>query len=394
MEGCRNTSSSHHSELPPPTKRPRDKSNLICKPWFCVGCEYMYGYSQDYEVLNGEVEIKCCSVPEGQVGKRQERERVANLFVQLQRFVEEEGLNLDLHPFRSNADGFCQFKGGGDIEMFVTSRTAEAVFTGSWHRRARIQGNGRAPHRTITPLVTDEVEQRLEFGFMTSGCGCVKDKGKPCLQQFSPDYMTSVRASCAERTQGELDMVIASVNISTTVLTAERHTEGECQKSYTAFTLTKASQYAPRCSGFCHWEQTTGEPCKKLEGKWPQSTSPWQCQEKTKQCPFLHVHWVCCMGSIRSCWTACSTPSGEDPGYSRSDLQLLPSSTLKQAASSSDHERQCASSLLTVTLVHEHPGRGMQPGATAVYSPLRRRNCVWYDKTSGSIDTGETNWQR
>ena len=59
---------------------------------------------------------------------------------------------------------------------------------------------------------------------------------------------------------------------------------------------------------------------------------------------------------------------GRVPGYSRSDLQLLPSSTLKRAASSSDHERQCASSLLTVTLVHEYPGRGMQPGHGSIVS--------------------------
>ena len=94
---------------------------------------------------------------------------------------------------------------------------------------------------TVTPLFTDVIEERLVSEFMTSGCGCAKAKGQPCLRQFSPEYVKSVRESCAELTRGELDMVIlgqlmASVNTSTTVSTTARHEASEREKSYTIFT--------------------------------------------------------------------------------------------------------------------------------------------------------------
>ena len=81
---------------------------------------------------------------------------------------------------------------------------------------------------SITPLPTDKMEEQLLSQFMSSGCGCSKADGKQCYQQFSAEYIKSVRASCAELTRCELDMVIlgqliACLDTGTTVSTASRH---------------------------------------------------------------------------------------------------------------------------------------------------------------------------
>ena len=94
----------------------------------------------------------------------------------------------------------------------------------------------------------DDMEDKLVSEFIRSGCGCTKDKGKPCSQLFSPEYVKSVRASCAELTREELDMVIvgqlvACMNTSATVSTAAWHKESE--------RYTTESHPPPGCSDSC-----------------------------------------------------------------------------------------------------------------------------------------------
>ena len=89
---------------------------------------------------------------------------------------------------------------------------------------------------TITSLPTDIAEKERVSGIMTSGCGC----NKRCSQQFSLEYVTSVRASCTELSHSELDMAIlgqlmANMNSSSTVSTSARHKESERHKLYTSF---------------------------------------------------------------------------------------------------------------------------------------------------------------
>ena len=61
-----------------------------------------------------------------------------------------------------------------------------------------VQGIQTATEVSIIDLPTDETEEKLLSQFMASGCGCTKVKGTPCFQQFSPEYVRSVRASCVE----------------------------------------------------------------------------------------------------------------------------------------------------------------------------------------------------
>ena len=81
---------------------------------------------------------------------------------------------------------------------------------------------------------------------MTSGCGCTKARGMQCCEQFSPEYVTSARETCAEHTRSELDMAIlgqlaAATNTSCTLpsgmLSTGRthHAETEHERWYSSY---------------------------------------------------------------------------------------------------------------------------------------------------------------
>ena len=67
-------------------------------------------------------------------------------------------------------------------------------------------------------------EKELISTFTSTGCGCTKR----CSCQFAVEHVTSVRASCAE-------VLMASLNTSSTVSIVGRHKEDECKKAYTSF---------------------------------------------------------------------------------------------------------------------------------------------------------------
>ena len=97
-----------------------------------------------------------------------------------------------------------------------------------------------------TGLPTDELEHELVAQFMTSGCGCTKARGTQCCNQFTREYVTSARETCAELTHSELDMAIlrqltagtnTSSSLSTGMLSTGRahHTETERKRVYTDY---------------------------------------------------------------------------------------------------------------------------------------------------------------
>ena len=56
---------------------------------------------------------------------------------------------------------------------------------------------------------SDVQEDKIISDFMLAGCGCKKGYGgKPCLSEFSVQYIVSVRQSCAELTRNEFDLVV------------------------------------------------------------------------------------------------------------------------------------------------------------------------------------------
>jgi hypothetical protein len=183
----------------------------------------------------------------------------------------------------------------------------------------------------------DDMEDKLVSEFMRSGCGCTKDKGKPCSQLFSPEYVKSVRASCVELTRGELDMVIlgqlvACMNTSATVSTAARHKESEREKSYTSFT----HQGKPSCARMFRFLHGIGEKRLKnlTQSLKRNGISPrvhGNSKRKPKHAlPFSSIEYVVRFLFNYAEQHALLLP-GRVPGYSRSDIQLLPSSASKRA---------------------------------------------------------------
>ena len=81
---------------------------------------------------------------------------------------------------------------------------------------------------------------------MTSGCGCTKARGTQCCNQFTREYVTSARETCAELTHSELDVAIlgqltagtnTSSSLSTGMLSTGRahHKETERKRVYTGY---------------------------------------------------------------------------------------------------------------------------------------------------------------
>ena len=60
----------------------------------------------------------------------------------------------------------------------------------------------------ITFLPTDERKEQLVREFVSSGCGCSKIKVKPCIEPFPLDHVKAVRSSGADLTHKQLDILL------------------------------------------------------------------------------------------------------------------------------------------------------------------------------------------
>lgn len=193
---------------------------------------------------------------------------------------------------------------------------------------------------TITSLPTDQAEKDLVSAFMASGCGCIKQ----CSKQFSVEYMTSVRESCAKLTNTELDMAIlgqlmASTNTSTSVSTVARHQEAERQRAYTYF-LHQGKIVCASTFRFLH-----GIGIKRfknlLKNLKENGLSP-RVHGNTNRKPKHALSYASTEYVIRFLLTYAEQHAlllpGRIPGYSRSDIQLLPSSVSKRSVWRVYHE--------------------------------------------------------
>ena len=89
---------------------------------------------------------------------------------------------------------------------------------------------------TLTSQPTDTAEVTVST-FMSTGCGCHRVKGAPCYQQFLLSYMEEFRASYAELTTVELDMVMmgqlaAGMDTSHVVSTIVHHNNDDGDTSF------------------------------------------------------------------------------------------------------------------------------------------------------------------
>ena len=46
---------------------------------------------------------------------------------------------------------------------------------------------------------------------MEKGCGCKRNKGKPCSSLFSRDHYDGMRMQCSELSRDELDLVLGQI---------------------------------------------------------------------------------------------------------------------------------------------------------------------------------------
>ena len=178
---------------------------------------------------------------------------------------------------------------------------------------------------TITSLSTDMEESAT---FMSQGCGC----NKKCNSQFTTEYVTSARATCPELSHSELDMAIlgqlsAFVNTSAEVSTASRHKESEPKKSYTSF----LHHGKPVCSRMFQFLHGIGiKRLKNLTKAVKENGLTPRMHGNTKRKPKHALSYTTTEFVVRFLFNYAEQNAlvlpGRVPGYSRTDIQLLPSS--------------------------------------------------------------------
>ena len=201
----------------------------------------------------------------------------------------------------------------------------------------------RAGDIITTGLPTDALEHDCVTQFITSGCGCTKARGTECCQQFSREYITSVRQSCAELTRAELDMAIlgqiaAGTNTSPMLSTGAQstgrahHREAERERRYTGF----FHQGKPVCRTMFLFLHGIGK--KRLENLAASfrdhGLSP-RTHGNAKKLPHNALSFSSTQFFVKFVFNYAEQHAlllpGRVPGYSRSDIQLLPSSVSKRA---------------------------------------------------------------
>ena len=100
------------------------------------------------------------------------------------------------------------------------------------------------------PTRSDEQETDTARHFMANGCGCRRLNGRPCSQQFTTEYVSEVRSSFLELSRSDLDMVLlgqimASMNLSDTVVTESRHRDTIRQRPRTLHSHQGKAQCVP-----------------------------------------------------------------------------------------------------------------------------------------------------
>ena len=195
----------------------------------------------------------------------------------------------------------------------------------------------------------------------TFTCGCKKGlESQPCSSMFSADHLVSVRGSCFELTRSELDMVVmgqmmAGMNNDTSTNSASRHLSRKRQKTASIF-HHHGKQICEKMFRFLH---TIGETRYRNLKKSLQSHGlATRAHGNLKRSPVHALSLSSTEFVVRfllnySEQNALLLP-GRVPGYSRSDLKLLPSSVSKRGiwkvyeeAARSDEMRAVAYSTFT-----------------------------------------------
>ena len=182
-----------------------------------------------------------------------------------------------------------------------------------------------------------EAEESLCIqSFLTTTCGCSVHDGRPCSANFSIDHYLDVRGQCKELTRGELDMALLGhltfTSSHTCRTTTYRHpSSAPRQHSYTTF-MHGGVKVCRKTFVFLH--SISEKKLKNLKSSLLENGLSPRLHGNTKCLPhnttsFADTQQVANFIKTYAEAHAILLP-GRIPGYKRSDLQLLPSSTTKR----------------------------------------------------------------
>ena len=169
-----------------------------------------------------------------------------------------------------------------------------------------------------------ETDPRIQ-GFLSSGCGCRLNDGRPCSNLFDTEKLETCRLEANELSRGELDLVIMGK------LAALSRSDRDLRK-HTGF-LHGGKRVCKKTFLFLH---DIGEKrLKNVMKHYQQNGLTVRIHGNTKRSPhnalsFFTVKNVVTFVLHYSEQHSLVMP-GRIPGYSRCDMQLLPSSTSKKS---------------------------------------------------------------
>ena len=173
----------------------------------------------------------------------------------------------------------------------------------------------------ISVNLSDKKAQKSLDEFVLSGCGCKKGPNNThCSSQFSKDYISSVRDSCFELTHQELDMLLIGQIVActgTNKISCFRHQDKPiCKNMFFFFHSISQKRLAN-----IKQSMTRNGLVSRNHGNskhTPHNALPFEVVQNVVK--FIHTFAE---------ENALVLP-GRVPGYSRSDIQLLPSSLSKR----------------------------------------------------------------
>ena len=179
-------------------------------------------------------------------------------------------------------------------------------------------------------------EEKIVSDFVESGCGCQKYKNNSCSNQFSYSYYLSFRSMCKELSPRELDMAIlgqlaALANNDEIVSIEGRHIPSECIRLHCDYTH-KSKPVCLRTFLFLHAMGI--KRMKNLMKSYQQNGMQTRVHGNTKRLPAHSLSLESIQHVVKFLLNYTEENGlllpGRVPGYKRSDVKLLPSSTSKR----------------------------------------------------------------
>ncbi len=202
-----------------------------------------------------------------------------------------------------------------------------------------LQATARIPESEVSLelRLRDISEDQKVEQFMTTGCSCTKWKGNSCSFQFTSEHVKDMRLSCMELTHSELDLIImgqvlACTNTGEHTVTDVHHIAHHDRKhQYTNF-LHQGHQICIETFRFLH--VVGAKRLKNIVKSIKMNGIAPRIHGNIKRMPLNTLTLKEVQDVIYFLLNYCEKHAlllpGRVPGYSRTDIKLLPSSTSKR----------------------------------------------------------------